>query len=319
MRAQMEMVRRRLDERTAYRADDAASDDYGDAAPVQAQTYNYPKISQSSPLLYGSESRPAVRAAEYPEPPAVPPKYSSIDRDPPISPDRTYGAVGAVPDYSYRRISPPPRPPRPPRETFYDSGDDDDDKPPPGPPPKVSLSHRGPEVPLKRPLDIGSRLGLPVSPSPQREKRVTFAAQAFLEDGTPLRPVFLPSSLRHTFVKIAAPQTKQGIELCGLLCGTVVNNALFINTLLIPQQRGTSDTCETTNEESIWDFISTADVIVVGWIHTHPTQTCFMSSRDVHTHASYQITMEESIAIVCAPRHDPEYVCSLAKVYSRMR
>jgi STAM-binding protein len=49
----------------------------------------------------------------------------------------------------------------------------------------------------------------------------------------------------------------------------------------------------------------------MGWIHTHPTQSCFMSSVDCHTHCSYQYTlltrllMPEAIAIVCAPSKEP--------------
>ena len=27
----------------------------------------------------------------------------------------------------------------------------------------------------------------------------------------------------------------------------------------------------------------------LGWIHTHPTQTCFLSSVDVHTQCGYQV------------------------------
>ncbi|XLS51178.1 hypothetical protein HN51_011855, partial [Arachis hypogaea] len=34
---------------------------------------------------------------------------------------------------------------------------------------------------------------------------------------------------------------------------------------------------------------------------THPTQSCFMSSIDVHTHYSYQIMLPEAVAIVMAP------------------
>ena len=34
-----------------------------------------------------------------------------------------------------------------------------------------------------------------------------------------------------------------------------------------------------------------------------PSQTVFMSSVDLHTHCSYQIVMDEAIAIVCAPRY----------------
>ena len=36
---------------------------------------------------------------------------------------------------------------------------------------------------------------------------------------------------------------------------------------------------------------------------THPSQTSFMSSVDLHTHCSYQLMLEEAIAIVCAPRY----------------
>nr|XP_029510826.1 STAM-binding protein-like A [Oncorhynchus nerka] len=35
---------------------------------------------------------------------------------------------------------------------------------------------------------------------------------------------------------------------------------------------------------------------------THPTQTAFLSSVDLHTHCSYQLMMPEAIAIVCSPR-----------------
>ena len=35
---------------------------------------------------------------------------------------------------------------------------------------------------------------------------------------------------------------------------------------------------------------------------THPSQTAFMSSVDLHTHCSYQIMLDEAIAIVCAPK-----------------
>lgn len=37
---------------------------------------------------------------------------------------------------------------------------------------------------------------------------------------------------------------------------------------------------------------------------THPTQTAFLSSVDLHTHCAYQLMMAEAIAIVCAPKYD---------------
>lgn len=40
-------------------------------------------------------------------------------------------------------------------------------------------------------------------------------------------------------------------------------------------------------------------------IHTHPTQSIFLSSLDLHTHASYQRLLPEAIAVVCAPHEGP--------------
>ena len=129
----------------------------------------------------------------------------------------------------------------------------------------------------------------------------TFKPSAYLENGNPLRTVLLPPDLRHRFLQIAEPNTRANLETCGILCGTLISNALFISKLVIPDQESTSDTCETINESDLFDYVDGEDLMVLGWIHTHPTQTCFMSSRDLHTHGGYQVMMPESIAIVCAP------------------
>jgi proteasome lid subunit RPN8/RPN11 len=39
-------------------------------------------------------------------------------------------------------------------------------------------------------------------------------------------------------------------------------------------------------------------------LQTHPTQTAFLSSVDLHTHCAYQLMIAEAIAIVCAPKYD---------------
>jgi STAM-binding protein len=128
-----------------------------------------------------------------------------------------------------------------------------------------------------------------------------FRPSAYLENGSPLRTVFLPPELRHRFLSIAQENTRANLETCGILCGTLISNALFISKLVIPDQESTSDTCETVNESELFDYVDGEDLMVLGWIHTHPTQTCFMSSRDLHTHCGYQVMMPESIAVVCAP------------------
>lgn len=160
------------------------------------------------------------------------------------------------------------------------------------------------------PEDPPSRAG--TTTPPQRDKKpptFTFKPSAYLENGTPLRTIFLPPDLRHRFLSIAQPNTRANRETCGILCGTLISNALFISKLVIPDQNSTSDTCEMVNESDLFDYVDGEDLMVLGWIHTHPTQTCFMSSTDLHTHAGYQVMMQESIAIVCAPSKG-EYVVS---------
>lgn len=181
---------------------------------------------------------------------------------------------------------------------------------PPKPPPKdgpMSLQRSSPLKPPKPPKQSIPPLEAPSradTASPQtylKPSTFTFKPSAYLENGSPLRTIFLPPTLRHSFLSIAQANTRANLETCGILCGTLISNALFISKLVIPDQESTSDTCETINESELFDYVDGEDLMVLGWIHTHPTQTCFMSSRDLHTHCGYQVMMPESIAIVCAP------------------
>lgn len=199
---------------------------------------------------------------------------------------------------------PQQRPERPPKG-LVESLD-----PPPPPPPKDELyTPSAPIRPPKQPhpssepsTSIQSAAAPNLKPS-----EYTFEHAAYLENGTPLRTVFLPPDLRHRFVRIAAANTARNLETCGILCGTLISNALFISRLVIPEQISTSDTCETVNEGELFDYVDSEDLLMLGWIHTHPTQTCFMSSRDLHTHGGYQTMLPESIAIVCAPSKTPDW------------
>ncbi|KAL8725916.1 MAG: hypothetical protein Q9166_007044 [cf. Caloplaca sp. 2 TL-2023] len=177
--------------------------------------------------------------------------------------------------------------------------------PPQRPPKNPDMRAENPSIPRrpdKEELDIPSSL-TPASPTQQdlKPSTFTFKPSAYLENGTPLRTIFLPPDLRHRFLSIALPNTRANLETCGILCGTLISNAIFVSKLVIPEQESTSDTCETVNESNLFDYVDGEDLMVLGWIHTHPTQTCFMSSRDLHTHSGYQVMMPESIAIVCAP------------------
>ncbi|KAK9868937.1 hypothetical protein WJX84_002248 [Apatococcus fuscideae] len=119
-----------------------------------------------------------------------------------------------------------------------------------------------------------------------------------------MRDVHISLALMEEFLKYAVRNTSRGVETCGVLAGQLdEKSGLFkICTLILPKQTGTSDTVETLNEEEVFDLQDKRDLFSMGWIHTHPTQTCFLSSVDIHTQYGYQVMMEEAIAIVMAPR-----------------
>lgn len=169
---------------------------------------------------------------------------------------------------------------------------------------RQSVPHLPPKAPIAgSPLPASDSRSATSTPTQTelQPSTFTFKPAAYLENGQPLRTVFLPPDLRTRFLSIASTNTRLNLETCGILCGTLISNALFISKLVIPDQESTSDTCDTINESDLFDYCDAEDLMVLGWIHTHPTQTCFMSSRDLHTHCGYQVMMPESIAIVCAP------------------
>lgn len=94
--------------------------------------------------------------------------------------------------------------------------------------------------------------------------------------------------------RYSTSNTRSGIESCGILAGSLreKQGVFVISTLIIPKQEGTSDTVQALNEEEIFDVQDKRALYPLGWIHTHPTQTCFLSSVDVHTQCGYQVMLK---------------------------
>ncbi|CAF0774921.1 unnamed protein product [Brachionus calyciflorus] len=118
------------------------------------------------------------------------------------------------------------------------------------------------------------------------------------------RPVFLPGDTMTKFLEIAYANTQRNIETCGILAGRLNQNKFTLTHCIIPKQKGTSDTCSTEHEHELCESIDSNNLITLGWIHTHPSQTAFLSSIDLHTHYGYQLMIPEAIAIVCAPSYN---------------
>ncbi|KAG1708355.1 hypothetical protein DVH05_025033 [Phytophthora capsici] len=119
-----------------------------------------------------------------------------------------------------------------------------------------------------------------------------------------IRTLEIPAGIIAQFTMLAASNTNQppyGIETCGILAGILHDRKLVITTLIIPKQEGSSDMCTMTNEEDLYDFCFSNELLTLGWIHTHPKQDCFLSSVDVHTQCGFQSILPEAVAIVVAP------------------
>ncbi|KAM7415632.1 hypothetical protein PAMA_017929 [Pampus argenteus] len=117
-----------------------------------------------------------------------------------------------------------------------------------------------------------------------------------------LRQLAVPAELCRSFLRLAEANTSRAVETCGILCGKLTRNAFTVTHVIVPKQSGGPDYCDTENEEELFLIQDQYDLITLGWIHTHPTQTAFLSSVDLHTHCSYQIMLPEAIAIVCSPK-----------------
>uniref|UniRef100_A0A5F9DFK8 STAM binding protein like 1 n=1 Tax=Oryctolagus cuniculus TaxID=9986 RepID=A0A5F9DFK8_RABIT len=128
------------------------------------------------------------------------------------------------------------------------------------------------------------------------------AVQNLVVEG--LRCVVLSRDLCHKFLQLAESNTMRGIETCGILCGKLTHNEFTITHVIVPKQSAGPDYCDMENVEELFSVQDQYDLLTLGWIHTHPTQTAFLSSVDLHTHCSYQLMLPEAIAIVCSPKHN---------------
>jgi hypothetical protein len=149
------------------------------------------------------------------------------------------------------------------------------------------------------------------------------APPAALAPAARLRPLRLPMDLVPAFLAASAANTALpggGKETCGLLLGRFAPAAASgggeeegtVTHLLLPSQVGDGSNCEIDEAGELQVALATTGGLarcppglsVLGWIHTHPSQSAFLSAPDQHTHVTYQLLLREAVAVVVAP-HDP--------------
>lgn len=133
----------------------------------------------------------------------------------------------------------------------------------------------------------------------------TVGIAASTEDGTPLRMMRISRALVAQFLELARPESERGVEACALLLGREEAGELVVTELLFPPQSGTDVSCTAAGEERVVEHQLAKSLVTLGWVHTHPTQSCFLSSLDLHTQAAYQALLPEAVAVVCALEHEP--------------
>ncbi|KAK4762624.1 hypothetical protein SAY86_008392 [Trapa natans] len=116
-----------------------------------------------------------------------------------------------------------------------------------------------------------------------------------------LQDVHISERLMEDFLELAKDNTEKDLETCGVLGAFLDSGTFYVTTLIIPKQESSSNSCLAKNEEEVFAIQHEHSLFPVGWIHTHPSQSCFMSSIDLHTQYSYQVMVPEAFAIVMAP------------------
>ena len=103
----------------------------------------------------------------------------------------------------------------------------------------------------------------------------------------------MPGDLTDRFLAIASSNSQRGVETLGTLGGSLSNNRLIISHLLIPKQVGKSDSCTMEGLEDVWDVHDKENIVFLGWIHTHPAYSVFLSSVDMHNQYEWQHMLPE--------------------------
>ncbi|KAL8142398.1 hypothetical protein V2J09_015430 [Rumex salicifolius] len=140
-----------------------------------------------------------------------------------------------------------------------------------------------------------------VLPSAVQVSHVPGADSRYNSSSSLLNDLHIPAQLMENFRDLARENTDKDMETCGVLGAYLKGGVLYAVTLVIPKQESTSSSCQASSEEEIFTVLNERSLLPVGWIHTHPSQSCFMSSIDLHTQYSYQVMVPEAIAIVVAP------------------
>lgn len=96
-----------------------------------------------------------------------------------------------------------------------------------------------------------------------------------------------------------------GKETAGLLIGEEKDGIVYVDDIRVGDQKGNAVHVEISEEELTHAVIDVSErtdgKVIVGWWHTHPNLSSFLSPTDIKTQLNYQALMPNAIAIVIDP------------------
>lgn len=109
-----------------------------------------------------------------------------------------------------------------------------------------------------------------------------------------------------SYANRAIPQ-KEWVEIIGLLTGFIKNEDTPVEQLIVrdywPVTEGDAVKVEIIDQQIFTEIVENmkGKQFIIGWAHSHPSYTPFLSDDDIRTHLRYQTFWDRSIALVIDP------------------
>lgn len=118
------------------------------------------------------------------------------------------------------------------------------------------------------------------------------------------RTVIVPSRITTEFSYLSYRNTMKNVETVAYLAGRELNATQFlVSHLVLPEQFGFSDYFKVKDSMDLIRYLDQHDLLTLGWIHSHPVESNYLSSSDMHYHSVFQSVLPEAIAIVYSPKY----------------
>ncbi len=123
-----------------------------------------------------------------------------------------------------------------------------------------------------------------------------------------LETVILKKSAFKKIKKIAKTKfEKEDKEVIGFLIGYFDDEIIQVNDIIIPEQSASKIYVEVKEEVSLVDALIQSNrkgtnEVAVGWFHSHPGFSCFLSATDIETQENWQRVNSRNIALVYDPK-----------------